>query len=196
MSAYRNHLDQELVNFLKEGDEAAFTEIYNRYAIPVFYQVNQMLRDRESSQDIVQELFINLWNKSENIKEDANLAGYLYVAARNRVFKLIQKGKVRNDYVSAIVKYATEINTASLPLIDERELSRILNKEIDLLPEKMRQVFEMSRKQNMTHMQIAGALGISDKTVKKQINKALTILRLKVRPYAPSVLIMALLLEK
>ena len=196
MSAYSNHTDQELIAFLKQGDEAAYTEIYNRYAIPVFYQVNQMLRDRESSKDVVQELFITLWSKADGIREEANLAGYLYVAARNRVLKFIQKGKVRNDYVSAIAKYANEVNTASLPIIDERELSRILAREIDLLPEKMKQVFEMSRKQNMTHLQIAEELGISDKTVKKQINKALNILRLKVGPYAPAGLIVMSLLKK
>jgi RNA polymerase sigma-70 factor (ECF subfamily) len=196
MLAYSTHTDQELVTLLKQGDEAAYTEIYNRYAVPVFYQVNQMLRDRESSKDVVQELFIALWSKADSIREEANLAGYLYIAARNRVFKLIQKGKVRNDYVSAIAKYATEVNTASLPLIDERELSRILAREIDLLPEKMKQVFEMSRKQNMSHLQIAQELGISDKTVKKQINKALNILRLKVGPYAPAGLIVMSLLKK
>ena len=196
MSAYNNYTDQELITFLKRGDAAAYTEIYNRYAVPVFYQVNQMLRDRESSKDVVQELFITLWRKADSIRDEANLAGYLYIAARNRVFKQIQKGKVRNDYVSAIAKYANEVNMASQPLIDERELSRIIAREIDLLPEKMKQVFEMSRKQNMTHIQIAEELGISDKTVKKQINKALNTLRLKVGPYAPAGLIVMSLLKK
>lgn len=181
--------DQELVILLKGADHAAFTEIYNRYSIPVLYQINQMLRDRESSRDLLQDLFVALWNKPENIKADANLRAYLYVAARNRVFDLIEKGKVRNDYLSAVAGYASEVSLDTLNELDERELSRNIQKEIDALPPKMKEVFELSRKENLSHLEIAEKLGISDKTVKKQINKALHVLRDKVGPYTATGLI-------
>jgi RNA polymerase sigma-70 factor (family 1) len=189
MRDLRSASDGELVVFLKDGDHAAFTEIYNRYSVPVLYQINQMLRNRESARDLLQDLFVVLWKKPENIKVDANLRAYLYVAARNRVFDLIEKGKVRNDYLSAVAHYVSEVSLETLNEIDERELSRIIQREIDLLPAKMKEVFELSRKENLSHLEIARKLGISDKTVKKQINKALHVLRGKVGPYTSTGLI-------
>lgn len=188
--------DQDLIHLLKEGDEGAFTEIYRRYSMMVFYRVNQMLRDEEASKDLVQDLFVNIWNKAATIRDDANLAGYLYVAARNSVFKLIQKGKVRSDYLSSIAKFATEVSTATIDDLDEKELIQIINKEIEKLPNKMREVFELSRKQNLSHLQIAQQLGLSDKTVKKQINRALKILKLRLNTISPATFILLALLRK
>jgi RNA polymerase sigma-70 factor (family 1) len=193
MVAYSILTDQELVALLKEGDHAAFTEIYNRHSVPVLYQINQLLRDRESARDLLQDLFIALWKKPENLQAHANLKAYLYVAARNRVFDQIEKGKVRNDYLTSVAQYASEASLSTLNEIDERELSRLIEKEIDALPAKMKEVFELSRKENLSHMEIAGKLGISDKTVKKQINKALNILRRKVGPYTSTGLIIMVL---
>ncbi len=189
MLDYSAHSDQEVLEMLKAGDQLAFNEIYKRYSMQLFYQVNQMLRDEDTSKDIVQELFISLWDKSSNINLGANLAGYLYVAARNRVLKQIQKGKVRNDYVASIAKYATEVSTEMMDTIDEKQLSIIIEREISLLPPKMKEVFELSRKGNFSHKEIAEQLGISDKTVKKQVNKALKILRIKIGPHAPIALV-------
>lgn len=195
MSSFQEYSDQQLVALLKAGDELAFNEIYSRYSMTLFYQANQMLRDQEGAKDLVQELFITLWGSTVQLKPDINLAGYLYVAVRNRVFKLIEKGKVRNDYLSAIAKYATEISTQTMDELNEKELQLILQREIDLLPPRMKEIFEMSRQQNLSHSEIALQLGISDKTVKKQINKVLKILRLKLGCYAASGLMIELLLR-
>lgn len=181
--------ERELVLLLKERDHAAFTEIYNRYSLPILYQLNQMLREKESARDLLQDIFVALWNKPENLRPDGNLRAYLYVAARNRVFDLIEKGKVKNDYLSAVAQYATEVSLVTLNELDERELCRLIQKEIDALPPKMKEVFELSRKENLSHLEIAGKLGISDKTVKKQINKALHVLKGKVGPYTATGLI-------
>lgn len=185
----RTASDKELVVLLKDRDHAAFTEIYNRYSVPVLYQISQMLRDRESARDLLQDLFIALWNRPEHLHVEANLRAYLYVAARNRVFDLIEKGKVRSDYLIAVARYATEVSLETLNELDERELSKIIQREIDALPPKMKEVFELSRKENLSHLEIAKKLGISDKTVKKQINKALHVLRDKVGPYTTTGLI-------
>jgi RNA polymerase sigma-70 factor (family 1) len=195
MSSFQVYSDQQLVALLKAGDELAFNEIYSRYSLRLYYQANQMLRDQEAAKDLVQELFITLWGSAVQLKPDINLAGYLYVAVRNRVFKLIEKGKVRNDYLSAIAKYATEISTQTMDELNEKELQLILQREIDLLPPRMREIFEMSRQQNLSHSEIALQLGISDKTVKKQINKVLKILRLKLGCYAATGLMIELLLR-
>ena len=185
MKMYSEFTDSELIRLLKDRNHEAFAEIYNRYAVLMFYKVNQMLRDEEPSKDLVQDLFVALWDKSELIEENNNLAGYLYIGARNRVLKFIQRNKLKNDHIASLAKYASEISLETIQDIDERELKTIVQREIDNLPPKMRVIFEMSRKDNLSHAEIAGKLGLSDHTVKKQVNNALKILRSKLSIYAP-----------
>lgn len=185
MKMYSEFTDSELIRLLKDRNHEAFAEIYNRYAVLMFYKVNQMLRDEEPSKDLVQDLFVALWDKPELIEENNNLAGYLYIGARNRVLKFIQRNKLKNDHIASLAKYASEISLETIQDIDERELKIIVQREIDNLPPKMRVIFEMSRKDNLSHAEIAGKLGLSDHTVKKQVNNALKILRSKLSIYAP-----------
>ena len=185
MKMYSEFTDSELIRLLKDRNHEAFAEIYNRYAVLIFYKVNQMLRDEEPSKDLVQDLFVALWDKPELIEENNNLAGYLYIGARNRVLKFIQRNKLKNDHIVSLAKYASEISLETIQDIDERELKIIVQREIDNLPPKMRVIFEMSRKDNLSHAEIAGKLGLSDHTVKKQVNNALKILRSKLSIYAP-----------
>lgn len=185
MKMYSEFTDSELIRLLKDRNHEAFAEIYNRYAVLMFYKVNQMLRDEEPSKDLVQDLFVALWDKPELIEENNNLAGYLYIGARNRVLKFIQRNKLKNDHIASLAKYASEISLETIQDIDERELKIIVQREIDNLPPKMRVIFEMSRKDNLSHAEIAGKLGLSDHTVKKQVNNALKILRSKLSVYAP-----------
>jgi len=196
MSSSALHSDQNLVILLQAGDESAFAEIYNRYALLLYRQANQMLHDPEASKDLVQDLFLTIWSNAQQLKADANLAGYFYIAVRNRVFKLIERGRLKNDYLSSIALYASEINTDTIDALNERDLQQLIDAEIERLPPQMKRVFELSRKEHLSHLEIAERLGISDKTVKKQINKAIKILRVKLRCFMPLGLLMILLFKK
>lgn len=177
MSIYKNFIDAKLIALLKRGDKHAFAEIYDRYAIIIYHKVNQMLRDEEASKDIIQDLFTTLWEKPESLQEDSNLAGYLYIASRNRVFKLIQKGKTKNDYLRELGKFKTEVSYEMLQKLDEQEMVLLIIQEIAKLSPRMRQVFELSRIENLSHKQIAIKLSITEATVRKQVQYALRILK-------------------
>lgn len=181
---------------MKQGDHAAFNEIYKRHSPKVFYQVNQMLRDQEAAKDLVQELFITIWTKARNIKEDTRLGGYLYIAAQNRVFKLIQQGKLKDDYLQSLAEFTAEMSFDASQPHDERELQALIDMEINKLPAKMKQVFELSRKEHLSYHEIAQQLDISDNTVRKQVSNALKILRDKLAPHAPEAMIFMMLLRR
>lgn len=185
MKTYTDFTELELVLLLKNRDHFAFTEIYNRYAMLLFYKVNQMIRDEEIAKDIIQDLFTGLWEKSDLIQENNNLSGYLYIIARNAVLKYIQFSKIKNDYISSLAHYASDVSLDTLQDIGERELQDVIQKEIEKLPSKMKVIFEMSRNDNLTHAQIAERLGISDKTVKKQVQNALKRLKDNLSTIAP-----------
>lgn len=124
-----------------------------------------------------------MWNNRSTLKPEANLAGYLYTGVRNRVFNLIEKDKIRYEYYSSIVKYATEISNRTQEDLNEKDLQAALEYEIDQLPPRMKEVFELSRKKHLSHKEIADELGISEKTVKKQISNVLKILKVRLDRY-------------
>lgn len=185
MADFKTYSDEQLILLLKEGDERAFEEIYDRYAMMIYFKVNQMLRDEDSSQDLVQDLFTSIWNKPDHIRPDTNLAGYLYVASRNRVLNLIKKVKVRSDYLTEIARFSTEVSYQTMEHLDERELVALIGQEVSKLPPKMREVFQLSRTEDLSHKEIAAKLGISEHTVRKQVQNALHILRGKLSACGP-----------
>jgi RNA polymerase sigma-70 factor (family 1) len=194
MGRYNKYSDKELTDLLKSGDQSAFTEIYNRYWSVMYAHVYKMLRDREEAKDVIQEIFSKLWLKATEIRSNQNLAGLLYVAARNRVLNLMEQNRVRNDYVKSIASFISEIDPSAIDHVDEKKLTQIIEQEILNLPPKMREIFEMSRKENLSHKEIAEKLNISDQTVKKQVQNALKIIRPKISNL--SVFVLALIILK
>ena len=193
MTVYSQFPDAELTALLKAGDQVAFTEIYNRHWRLIYAHVYKMLRDEEEAKDLVQEVFGNLWLKATNIKSGANIAGLLYVSARNKVFDLIERNKVRADYIGEIASFLSDPVNSQVDTIDEKRILEILEREIQKLPAKMREIFELSRKENLSHKEIAAQLGISEQTVKKQVQNALKVIKPKLNDLGVSIAFLLLL---
>lgn len=178
MLLYNKHSDSELIILLRSGNTAAYTEIYKRYTGILYSHAYAKLQDREEAKDAIHELFTVLWLKRQDIAIDTNLSGYLYCAVRNRVLNTISHKKVASTYFSQQVN-SKGFEAATDHLVREKELAQLIEKEISGLPLKMREVFELSRKNNLTRKEIAVQLNLSEKTVKNQINNALKVLRVK-----------------
>ncbi|MDR6783825.1 RNA polymerase sigma-70 factor (family 1) [Pedobacter africanus] len=185
--------DTELAVLLTRGDQAAFTEIYDRYWKLIYTHVYKMLRDEEDAKDIVQEVFGNLWIRAASIKNNANISGLLYIAARNKVFDLIERNKVRSDYIGEIASFISERGNDQVDTIDEKRIIEILEREIQKLPPKMREIFELSRKDNLSHKEIAAKLNISEQTVKKQVQNALKAIKPKLNDMGVSIVMLLLM---
>ena len=169
--------DSQLMISLMSGDQSAFTEVYIRYWAIMYAHVYRMLRDEEEAKDTVQEIFSNLWLKSANLTSDTNLAGFLYISARNRVFNLIEQKKIRNGHLVSIAKFMNEVSTSTLDQLNENDLAAAIEREVRLLPPRMREIFELSRNNSLSHKEVGEHLNLSPQTVKKQIQNALRILK-------------------
>jgi len=179
MHAYQSFTDQTLLTLLRQGDKEAYTVIYDRYKNLLYNHAYKKLGDPEEVKDALQELFTNLWNKRADIPVAMNLSGYLYAGIRNRVLNLLSHKEVEYKYLSSIQRFTPKEDYSTDLAIREKELADLIQKEIDQLPPKMREVFLLSRKENLTHQEIAGQLAISEQTVAKQVTNALRILRLR-----------------
>lgn len=179
--AYSSYSDNELVELLKSGDQAAFTEIYERYFWLLHSHAYKWMRNRDDAKDILHELFSNLWAKRETLVLKDKLAPYLYAAVRNRIFNQLAREKYSVQYSDSLEAFIDHGECVTDHLIREKMLIEVIEKGIAKMPKKMRQVFEMSRKQQLSHKEIAEQLNISEDTVRKHVQHGLRILRPKLQ---------------
>jgi len=171
--------DKELLFFLKEESQDAFEEIYRRYWSLMYMHALKMLKDEDDTRDVLQDAFTCLWLNRKTIDENSNLAGYLYTCTRNKVLDLIARQRVRVNYLDSLAFFIETNNNRIIDSITEKELAQALEKEIQQLPAKMKQIFEMRIHKHLSYKEIAAELSLSDKTVKKQISNAIKVLRPK-----------------
>ncbi|TCC91053.1 RNA polymerase sigma factor [Pedobacter hiemivivus] len=181
---YGEFTDEELILLLKERDKLAFTEIYQRHWHMLYLHTFKILGDEDESKDLVQDTFFSFWEKSGELQIKSNLKGYLFVAVRNRIFSLIRKRKVNPDFVDIVMEELNQLDNTTIECIDERELIRLIDAEIEQLPGKMRVVFELSRKEFLTNKEIAVRLNMTEEAVKKQIHRSIRTLKLRLGNYA------------
>lgn len=179
MNPYRALSDIELVSLLEKGNSEAYAEIYQRYWAVLFRHARKILQNDEEAKDVVQELFAALWTRFSELNLTGSLSAYLYSAVRYKVFDLIDKSKVRDHYFASLEQFIEQEEYTADQALREKELANLIEKEIAMLPNKMREVFELSRKQHLSHKEIAQQMDISAQTVKKQIHNAIKILRPK-----------------
>ncbi|WP_411273010.1 RNA polymerase sigma-70 factor [Daejeonella sp.] len=167
--------DTELMVRLREGDDLALKLIYKKYWTQLYTSAYNILHDQHACEDIIQDLFINLWNKREQIEIKASLKSYLFASVRYEVFRQVRHGSVREDIFENIQdRFQTPSEYGN---IEHRELLSYVNSIVNNLSEKCKVVYKLSREEQLSHKEIASKLDISSKTVENHLNKALRQLR-------------------
>ncbi len=183
MKQYRNLSDPELVNLLKASDHAAYLEIYDRYKTALQQHAWKKLGRAEDVQDLIQDLFTELWVKREVLTLTTGLANYLFTAIRNRSLNLIYKRRKEAPYLDSLQEFIREGNYLIDLQIREKEFQELIQKEVDSLPPRMKEVFKLCREEGLSHKQIAERLGTSEHTIAKQMTNVLKILRKNLGPF-------------
>ena len=175
--------DEELLLLVKQEDKIAFSEIFKRYWPQLLDRAYRRLDSIELAEEMVQDIFVSIYHKRGEIEITSSLAGYLNSALKYKILNHIRGEIVRNNYrkmvESSEVCYSPDVTEK----MDEKELRQEIDECLDLLPAKCRQVFVLSREDNLSHKQIACMLGISVSTVEKHIVKALKIMRSNLKEY-------------
>lgn len=179
MLDYSNYKDEELSELLKSGDAKAYTEIYERYKRQLYLFAYKRLGNREEVRDLIHEIFLSLWVNHENLSLKYTLTTYLHSAVRNKILDILAHKKVSVKYIESFNLYKETEQEFTDHGIRRKDLEAIIEKEIEALPYKMRQVFNLSRRSFYTRKQIAEELGLSEQTVKSHMQHALKILKLK-----------------
>lgn len=168
--------DAELLESIRLDNREAFELIYNKYWSKLYISAYKILRDRQGSEDIVQEVLVQLWLK-RNTQQIENLNAYLYTAIRFQVFSTIRKGKVRETLFLEIADFEIGDSNAEEKLMTF-DFNRRLDESMADLPDKCREIFVLSRKNHLSNKEIAEKLNISPKTVENQLTIAIRKLRI------------------
>jgi RNA polymerase sigma-70 factor (family 1) len=158
----------------KLDDTTSFEQIYRQYWSKLYIYAFNVLREQEVCEDIVQEVFIDLWAKRHEV-QISNLRSYLYQSVKYQIFNHFRKSKYKYQLLMKFdqINIHYEIDE----LYEQKEFKEKIKEAMYRLPEQRRVIFEMSRYEGLSHKEISEHLGISVQTVKNQISASLKFLR-------------------
>lgn len=165
--------DKQLVLLLRNNEVGAFDKLFYRYSDKVFCFAYSLLKNKEDSREIVQESFLRIWEKRENIDPSKSFKSFLFKISYNLIIDQLRsrlKDREFHDYLERYYELSTvEFNSEN----DFEILQKKINKAVKELPRKRKSIYRLSRQDGFSHKEIADQLNISVKTVENQINLAL-----------------------
>jgi len=174
--------DNELYLKIGEGDERAFQILFRKYYASMCNYAHQILEDKELAEEIVQDMFVKIWEKRQTLIIETSVKNYLFRSVRNHCLNQIQHEKIKKQYAGRVLELARQEIDPEQYFI-EVDLIRRIEESIASLPPKRREIFRLSREQGMKYREIAEALNISEKTVEAQMGLALKHLRVELKDY-------------
>jgi RNA polymerase sigma-70 factor (ECF subfamily) len=175
MREYSSYTDEQLLHFTSESDSHAYTEIYYRYSKDIYLVAWNGTRDRDKAEDIVQEVFVSLWQRRKEV-EITILKGWLLGATRFQVLKAFRQQKADTNFLARLAN-ASQVIFENDPAAF-KELQERIPAVMGSLPEDQQEIFRLHREEQLTYREIADKLGISIKTVEKKMSLTLRHLRL------------------
>ena len=175
-----NNIDTILKNKLVEkiiaGNHTAFEMLFKTYSQRLIYFSRRYVLDKQTAENIVQDVFLRIWQNKENLNPSKSIKSYLFTAVKNESLKQLRHLSVEKQQQENVSRLSV-VELTPDEAIDKNELKGELNKAINDLPEKCREIFYMSRFDQLKYSEIADILGISIKTVETQMGRALKKLR-------------------
>jgi RNA polymerase sigma-70 factor (ECF subfamily) len=171
MKAGQSSFDAEIIRNLKNGDARAMGMLYKLHWKALYISAYNILKDKEACEDIIQELFIRIWNKRNELNITSSLQSYLSAATRYEVYRRLREHKRYEPIVEEMV--------SSLPAdmfydtLEFKELQSQITSAVDTLSPKCKSVYILSRNEQLSHKEIAGQLNISTNTVRNHLTHAL-----------------------
>jgi RNA polymerase sigma-70 factor (ECF subfamily) len=179
--------NQQLINGIQKGDVAVFEELYRQYYIFLCLIAEHIVRNPSDAEEIVSDVFVKLWNIREKIDITTSIKGYLVKAVHNTSLNYLERFRLIHKLTDSISNSDYELLAwdSDYPLgqLYDKEITNILDQGISALPDACREIFILSRNEDMKYSDIADKLGISVNTVKTQMKIALARLRENLKDY-------------
>jgi RNA polymerase sigma-70 factor (ECF subfamily) len=184
----------ELLSRVAKGDEKAFRLLFSHYWGKIYSVAFTLTKSAELAEEIVQDVFLKIWLKKEQLPSIAKFESYLFIAARNHILNQLRKRTYDQHFAEHLEKHfsASAVSPEQEMLL--KETNQLIHKALGQLPARQREVYELSRNQGLDTVTIARQLGISKLTVKSHMTKALQFIRHYLQPF-PDKLLLLLFIE-
>ena len=169
--------ESALIAQMRIGNHNAFKAIYEHYSPRLFGFIRKYIHIKEDSEEILQLVFLKIWENHEKIADYPSLQGFLFTVARNEVFSSLRSQVCRKTFENWYTTKHVDEDSSLLEDLYGKELNAFFEELIAQLPPRRREVFTLSRVEGLTYKQIADKLGISENTVDVQLRKALDSIR-------------------
>ena len=169
--------DDKLIDKLRKGDVDAFDMVYHRYAGKLFAFALKYLKSREEAEELVQSVFLKVWENQATLKKETSFKSYLFTIAYNEICNLFRKRKYLQNFIESAISEKPETSTEMESQIEFRFVLEQVDQIIVQLPEKQRAVFLKSRQEGKSSKEIADELGLSKGTVDNYISESLKFIR-------------------
>ncbi|HVZ97064.1 MAG TPA: RNA polymerase sigma-70 factor [Chitinophagaceae bacterium] len=176
MIDYSRYDDTQLLSLLAQNDESAFTEIYHRYWEKLFYKAGKKLGDLSEAENIVQDIFLDIWQRRSKLEVTGDLSHYLAVALKYRVINYQNRYAKKATHQAHVSLQDTAADRTTEEWLAYSELNRCMAALVAGLPEKCQLAFRL-REEGLSQQQIADKMGVSENTVETHIGRALKSLR-------------------
>ena len=184
-----NNLHQ-FYNEHKGFDKEHFNQLFTDYYVNLYRFAYTYVKDSDISEEIVQEIFLLLWEKRNSLIISTSIRSFLYTSIKNKALNYIRDEKTRIGHENEFAREQSAKFTQILNFCEREELTQIIDQTIHELPKQCRIIFEMSKNENLTYKEIAQHLNISPKTVENQMGIALKKLRNKLSPYLTCLIVL------
>lgn len=202
LQAMKENNGQEHLLGLTEGSEKAFRLIMDHWYLRLYNFANGYLDHAENTKEVLQDVFLKLWDNRQKLAEQTNLNAYLFTLTRNRCIDLIRRERLmlqfRTDKQDEYLRLTENFDALSDPILDDLfalELQDEINRAVSGLPEQCRKVFIMSRTNGLKNKEISVSLELSEKTVESHLTKALKTIKLALEQKFPGSLNLLLILK-
>jgi RNA polymerase sigma-70 factor (family 1) len=169
--------DNQFIENIRAGDIRSFERVYHLYAESLVRYAVTIVKDIDDAEDIVQQLFVSIWEKKGIPDINTSLKSYLYRSVHNTSLNKLKQQKVKENYATQAVYVSDGLAAAANVVVEQKEVAAIIEQAMNELPEQCRKIFKMSKMEQLKYQQIADELAISVKTVENQMGKALKHMR-------------------
>jgi RNA polymerase sigma-70 factor (family 1) len=166
------------------GDVAAFDEIYYQYSPKLYHFGLGLLKDPDEATEMVQKVFIALWEKRERIKPELNIENYLLTIAKNSIREFYRRKQIEQRVKNVLRKNLPESIENTEESVIYNDLYSLVQQAVEMMPPKRKMVYQLSRRQGFTIQEIADKLGISKRTVETHLSHALKFLKEEMTKYS------------
>ncbi len=182
MLPYSTYKDEELLDAIRQDDEGAFGELFKRYWKKIYKMAYCRVRSREAAEEIVQNLFMSLWDKRTTFSIN-NISSYLYTAVRHKVLNAIESQAVHKKYWDYYKKFIPRHENVTERTVEFNELLEAIEERMEYLPEKSKTVFTLNRLEGHSITEIAHTLNLSEKAIQYHLTRSLKQLRLHLKDF-------------